>query len=804
MADLIQLRRDTTANWESVDPVLASGEIGIDLTTGQFKIGDGTSAWTALTYYGGSAGGVSWGEIAGTLADQTDLQSVLESKLEAGDIAPGEWGQITGTLASQVDLQDALDAKLDNPLNGVSSIIYVAPNGDDANDGQQPWSAKATIKHAVENAPAGAAVFLAPGEYVEQFPITFPSGVSMIGKSYYGTTIRAAAGYATNTAFLLNNGNFLTNFTLRDIENWAVEFAPGAFITRSPYVFNASVITTSLTAGVMHADGSACNPASPLKSMLNSQFTPVMNGSRGYLASNGAFMQCVSAFSLFNEYGFKAESGGIIRLDNCGCQFGNYGLIADGAGSQVRAGIVSFDEVGAGTQFSDIGNGRLPANYVVESNGGKVYRGIIDEMGDFSIGDLFKVEQATGEVTVNTDNFNFSSTSEIIVGGITLLEGAQVLEFSTDGTLADNSHTAVPTEAAVKTYVDTSLSGYITTETVTNLSIAGNVLSYVDEAGATTTIDLSLYLDDTNLARLVSGSLDATTGIATFTRDDATTFTLDLSTLTTGVQPGDNVSVLTNDAGYLTAETVTSLALVGDTLTYTDEAGTPTDIDLAAYLDDTNLGRIVSAAFDGGTDLVTFTRDDATTFTLDLSALVSGVGVSSIDDLPDVDTATTPPTEGQALVWDATGEEWVPGDIAAGGATSLNELTDVDLSTPPTEGQALVWDEAGSAFVPGEVATGGGGGTITVIDHTDSPYTASEGDELAIITTGGAVTVVAPAAGVFKVADIGSSADLNNITIDFAAKNLLFQGVTHATFTHDLNNSQLVFVDDGTNYRVFG
>jgi len=46
-----------------------------------------------------------------------------------------------------------------------------------------------------------------------------------------------------------------------------------------------------------------------------------------------------------------------------------------------------------------------------------------------------------------------------------------------------------------------------------------------------TTTDLSLaqYIDDTNLARLVSGTLDGGTGVATFTRDDSSTFTVDFS-----------------------------------------------------------------------------------------------------------------------------------------------------------------------------------------------------------------------------------------------------------------------------------
>jgi hypothetical protein len=50
MANTIKLRRDTAANWTSVNPVLAHGELGIDLTSGKIKIGDGSSTWSALLY----------------------------------------------------------------------------------------------------------------------------------------------------------------------------------------------------------------------------------------------------------------------------------------------------------------------------------------------------------------------------------------------------------------------------------------------------------------------------------------------------------------------------------------------------------------------------------------------------------------------------------------------------------------------------------------------------------------------------------------------------------------------------------
>lgn len=39
----IQLRVDSQANWESANPVLADGEIGIVRETGRFKIGNGAN-----------------------------------------------------------------------------------------------------------------------------------------------------------------------------------------------------------------------------------------------------------------------------------------------------------------------------------------------------------------------------------------------------------------------------------------------------------------------------------------------------------------------------------------------------------------------------------------------------------------------------------------------------------------------------------------------------------------------------------------------------------------------------------------
>ena len=50
MANRIQLRRGGAQEWANSNPTLAQGELGIELDTGRFKIGDGVSAWNSLRY----------------------------------------------------------------------------------------------------------------------------------------------------------------------------------------------------------------------------------------------------------------------------------------------------------------------------------------------------------------------------------------------------------------------------------------------------------------------------------------------------------------------------------------------------------------------------------------------------------------------------------------------------------------------------------------------------------------------------------------------------------------------------------
>ena len=52
MANKIQLRRDTTANWARVNPILDDGEPGLDIDLNKVKYGDGSTRWNQLPFSG--------------------------------------------------------------------------------------------------------------------------------------------------------------------------------------------------------------------------------------------------------------------------------------------------------------------------------------------------------------------------------------------------------------------------------------------------------------------------------------------------------------------------------------------------------------------------------------------------------------------------------------------------------------------------------------------------------------------------------------------------------------------------------
>ena len=100
-------------------------------------------------------------------------------------------------------------------------------------------------------------------------------------------------------------------------------------------------------------------------------------------------------------------------------------------------------------------------NETDEAYPGRVYYVSTDQDGNFRVGEYFRIDQATGTATLNANAFNLAGLTSLRLGSIGAQLGETINEFSADVTLSGDSNVAVPTEHAVKNYVDTKAVGAI-------------------------------------------------------------------------------------------------------------------------------------------------------------------------------------------------------------------------------------------------------------------------------------------------------------------------------------------------------
>ena len=205
---------------------------------------------------------------------------------------------------------------------------------------------------------------------------------------------------------------------------------------------------------------------------------------------------------------------------------------------------------------------------------GRVYYVATDELGNFYVGDYFKVDQATGQATLNSSAFNLSGLETLQLGAIGGLIGASINEFSTDGAMTQNSDAKCPTQAAVRTYVG-SLAAV--TPTGGTFAITGNL----SVSGTTTTVNSTNTTIADTLIELGTGRTGAPsgdTGLILERGDSTNAFigwdeSADKFTFATTTATGASTGDLTLTTGTLVANVEGTLT--GNASTATNLAGTP-------------------------------------------------------------------------------------------------------------------------------------------------------------------------------------------------------------------------------------
>jgi len=116
-----------------------------------------------------------------------------------------------------------------------------------------------------------------------------------------------------------------------------------------------------------------------------------------------------------------SDFGAEVRSMSSANVYGNYGVSGDGKGVIMYLIGHNFAYIGTGKDSSNDAGLVIQANEVVDTNGAYIYYNSVDHKGDFRVGDLFYVNQVTGQVQFTASNINIVSST-----GLTLSDGTNV------------------------------------------------------------------------------------------------------------------------------------------------------------------------------------------------------------------------------------------------------------------------------------------------------------------------------------------------------------------------------------------
>jgi hypothetical protein len=133
--------------------------------------------------------------------------------------------------------------------------------------------------------------------------------------------------------------------------------------------------------------------------------------------------------------------------------------------SQVRLTGHDFLYIGTGGAaetnypFVDVSTA-VQSQQTLATNGGRNFFTSTDQDGNFNVGNLFSVQQATGTATLNATAFNLSGLQSLQLGSVTVGTGsATITQFSADPYFTANSDNIVPTQRAIKSYITSQIGG---------------------------------------------------------------------------------------------------------------------------------------------------------------------------------------------------------------------------------------------------------------------------------------------------------------------------------------------------------
>jgi hypothetical protein len=243
----------------------ATGFVESEVTKIALQLDD-WSYWTLIDYdpptWNQIGGGGSWGDIAGTLADQTDLQSALVAKI------PASYLDTDGTLAansdSKIATQKAVKTYVDALPGGSPWTLLVDENGSSFANWTQVSGTWGSAGGYIKQTNAGSSEYrakyntkLPTGLIVFDADITIVSGVE--GGSYYAALLAAWSG-ADSTSYASRVTLNLGDQILGDVDGYGNIGSISTTITLNVEyhiraIFNGEIVTVYKDGTLLHTFG---------------------------------------------------------------------------------------------------------------------------------------------------------------------------------------------------------------------------------------------------------------------------------------------------------------------------------------------------------------------------------------------------------------------------------------------------------------------------------------------------------------------------------------------------------------------
>jgi|TARA_B110000977_G_scaffold176117_1_gene231447 hypothetical protein len=343
------------------------------------------------------------------------------------------------------------------------NIFYVSTLGNDTNTGDHQHGAFRTLKHALSVSDGSTtgpiAIHLFPGVYVEEFPLTVPSHITITGEDIRNVIIKPTVATQSNNAFLVEDDVTIENLTIRDFyTGYAFSFTPNALVnTRSPFIKNISVITKGSVTSAADprgfaqgdagkgalVDGAVLDSNSLEASMLFHGCTFITPGVDCITMTNGVRVEWINGFIYFANRGLYATQGSTgkimpdtstrygaeLRSIGSANVYGNFGIVADGANTLLHIMGHNFAYIGSGKDSSNDSTLVVTSQEITELNSGNILYTSTDETGTFRVGDLFFIDFETNEVAIDASELDFSGIGNIAVNDgleTTYIDGGRV------------------------------------------------------------------------------------------------------------------------------------------------------------------------------------------------------------------------------------------------------------------------------------------------------------------------------------------------------------------------------------------